>query len=308
MRRLFKVALERAAVGTGLASILLERTRPSVAILAYHNVLPAGSIPAGDQALHIDQDRFSEHLDRLVETHEIVPLSEVLQEPNAGDRPKAVITFDDAYVGALTVGLQEVTVRELPSTVFVAPELLGAEGFWWDVLAPGDGRPLSAAIRRTALGTCAGAQERVLEWAASKDLSRTPMSLHARPADADLLKHAAELPGVTIGSHTLGHPNLSALSLPRCREEISLGHDGVREALGGRGVLIDWLAYPYGMVSEAAVTAAGEVMTGATLVAGGLARRRGRPESHPLRLPRISVPRGLSTEGLSLRLAGLGNS
>ena len=292
-------------VGTGLSSVLLGRTRPSVAVLAYHNVLPAGHPPVGDLALHIDRARFAEHLDLLTETHEVVPLDEAFSEPADPARPRAVLTFDDAYVGALTVGLEEVTARGLPATVFVTPGRLGTEGFWWDILAPGDGEPLAAVVRRSALDVHAGEQDRVLSWAASEDLPRTSMPPEARPADHELLRRAAGRPGVTLGSHTWGHANLSVLPPERCRDEVERGHGGLREALGGRGVVIDWLAYPYGLESRAAVAAADEVVKRAVLVEGGLARRRGHPEPHPLRIPRISVPRGLSADGLSLRLAGL---
>lgn len=305
MRLLIKSALERVAVGTGLTSALLEWGQPSTAILAYHNVLPAGSTPSGDLALHVDQARFAEHLDRLTQTHDVVPLCDVFAEWDDSDRPKAVLTFDDAYVGALTVGLGEVTARSLPATVFVAPGLLGAEAFWWDTLASDDRKPLAPSIRHHALSEHAGEQDRVLQWATSENLSRASVGSLARPADLNLLRRAAELPGVTLGSHTWGHPNLSALAPQQCRAEVERGHVGLVDALEGRGRVINWLAYPYGLASDAAVTAAGKIMTGATLVTGGLARQRRRPEPHPLRLPRVSVPRGLSADGLSLRLAGM---
>jgi peptidoglycan/xylan/chitin deacetylase (PgdA/CDA1 family) len=292
------------AVRSGFASGRLRSGHPTAAILAYHNVLPDDAPPVGDVALHIGRRRFAAHLDRLVETHRVVPLHELHTAEDDG-RPLAVLTFDDAYRGALTVGLDEVAARGLPATVFVTPGHLGGEGFWWDLLAPGGGEPLADEVRTRALWSHDGNHEQVLAWAHDANVPRSALPPEARPADVSLLRQAARRPGVTLGSHTWGHVNLGALSADACHAEVERGHRGLADAVGAGATLIDWLAYPYGLHSPAAVEAAGRTVSGAVLVEGGLARWQGRWSPEPLRVPRISVPRGLSVDGLSLRLAGL---
>jgi hypothetical protein len=67
----------------------------------------------------------------------------------------------------------------------------------------------------------------------------------------------------------------------------------------------NWLAYPYGLVGDGAQRAAEMIFDGALLVAGGPSERDGRRVGFPYRVPRINVPRGLTIEGLAMRIAGL---
>jgi hypothetical protein len=70
-------------------------------------------------------------------------------------------------------------------------------------------------------------------------------------------------------------------------------------------VRVKWLAYPYGLWSQAAAAASRQVFDGATRVEGGLAMIRGRRLSDAHATARINVPRDLSVDGLRLRLANV---
>jgi peptidoglycan/xylan/chitin deacetylase (PgdA/CDA1 family) len=296
----WKRLAERIAVRSGLPTARHRLDAPSAVILAYHNVVPRGEAPRGDLSLHIDERDFEDHLDMLVESHDVVPLGELFREPQ-GKRPRAVVTFDDAYVGAITAGLDALAHRHIPATVFVAPGLLGSEGCWWDVLSPAD-RSLSPSVREHALKVLAGRHNAVLDWAVKEGLPRERLPEYARPATSAELASRAALTGIQLGAHTWSHPNLSALSYDECLTEMSTCWAWLSNV---SAVRVKWLAYPYGLWSQAAAAASRQVFDGATRVEGGLAMIRGRRLSDAHATARINVPRDLSVDGLRLRLANV---
>lgn len=296
-------AAEWLTSATGFTRTVARLRAPSTAILAYHDVVPAGEPLAGDASLHIDQRAFADQLDFLQEHARVAPLDDIVGDGDVSDRrPRVAITFDDAYRGALTAGLEELRARGLPATMFVPPGLLGTEAFWWDTLAPTGGGPLPAHVRDHALETLGGRQERVLEWAASEGLARCALPPYARPAGEEALLDAASYHGLTLGAHTWSHPNLARLPTEDIRAELARSKAWLAERAPR---YVDWLAYPYGLRTEEAVTLASEHFRAAVLVDGGLARVRGRASGVPHALPRINVPRGMTVEGLAMRLAGL---
>ena len=120
---ILKSTLESALLRSGLASLVRRSVRGRALVLAYHNVLPDGAAPVGERALHISQHCFAEQLDHIVKVADVVPLGNLFTPSSLDQRPRVVITFDDAYVGAVTVGVTELCQRGLPATIFVAPGL-----------------------------------------------------------------------------------------------------------------------------------------------------------------------------------------
>lgn len=303
LRDIVKKGLERGFIASGVARARIRRRASGTVILSYHNVVPTGEKPVGDVSLHIGQARFAEHLDRLRETHDVVALSDVRVGEVAEGRPRAVVTFDDAYRGAVTAGFEELNRRRLPGVVFVPPGCLGGEGFWWDRIAsPGTG--LGPEVRTHALEALGGRGDRVLAWAAEQGIRAAELPDHARPATRDELFAAARSGRFELGSHTWSHVNLAGVPLSEAEEEISRGHQWLEEVDGSIPV-VDWLAYPYGLYSDQVVVAAAERVAHAVRVDGGSAEVGGRWIADRHRLPRINVPAGLSPDGLVLRLAGL---
>jgi peptidoglycan/xylan/chitin deacetylase (PgdA/CDA1 family) len=285
----------------GVPAVLAGARRPSAVVLAYHNIVPTGEPPVGDVSLHVDQRAFARQLDFVSERLEIVPLPRLL-DPGASERSRAAITFDDAYLGTMTAGLEELRTRGLPATVFVPPGLLGSEGFWWDLLAPGGGRPLAPDLRRHALDALEGRQSRILDWASGQGLVRASLPPHACPADPATLLERARQDGISLGAHTWSHPNLAQTSLAVARDELERSRTWL-QARSDR--YIDWLAYPYGLRTDQVVAEAAGRFEGAVLVDGGLAQTRGQWLAPRHETPRLNVSRGLTLEGLALRLAGI---
>jgi peptidoglycan/xylan/chitin deacetylase (PgdA/CDA1 family) len=269
------------------------------AVLAYHNIVPDGAPPAGDRSLHLPVSGFARQLDLLVREYEVVPLERLLTEPsNRRSRPRVSITLDDAYHGALALGVPELCARRLPATLFVAPALLGRDGFWWDALAGPDG--LDPGFRRVALEACCGRDEPVRWRAAELGLTPSPPLPLTSPATVEELTVAAARPGITVASHGWDHANLTAIPLGELKRQLRLSLSWLRERFTAA---IPWLSYPYGLSSdlvEAQAAAAGYVA--ALRITGGA---WGPATASRHRLPRVNVPSGVSGGTFLLRAAGL---
>ena len=266
-------------------------------VLAYHDIVPRGQPhTGGDASLHLSQEDFARQLDILVESHTVVTLDSILDPNEHSRRPRAAITFDDAYQGALSAGVDELVKRGLAATIFVAPGLL-AEETWWDSL--GSRGLLSSETRDFALRELAGDRERVLSWA--RAAGAPALCSPYRLGNESEVLAAALQPGITLGAHTWSHRNLAALSAAELQRELV---QPLAWLTARAGALLSALTYPYGIASpavERAAAAAGYEM--AFRVDGGAFNRRLAPPRFAL--PRLNVPAGLSPDGFRLRLAGM---
>jgi len=285
----------------GPAHLLRSWYRGEVLVLAYHDVVPDDLPAPGERSLHLSRSAFAAQLDRLAASHEVISLDDVLRGGlAAGDRPRAVITFDDAYRGAVRHGLAETSRRGLPATVFVAPHYIGGASFWWDALAEGMGGELPAALRAELLETLGGAEAEIRGWAVREGWPVREPPPEARAATLEELEEAARLPGVTLGSHSWSHRNLARLTDTELRDELERPLRWLRERFDN---VIPWLSYPYGRTSPRVERAAAEAgYEGAVTVTAGWTTV---PPQRPLAVPRLNIPAGISPSGFTLQTAGL---
>jgi peptidoglycan/xylan/chitin deacetylase (PgdA/CDA1 family) len=266
-------------------------------ILAYHNVVADRDQGLGDTSLHLSLSNFMQQLD-LLEAHcQVLPLADLLAEPASTDRPRVAITFDDAYRGAVELAMPELARRGLPSTLFVAPGLLGRRSFWWDELA-GNAGGLAPELREHALEIWEGRHELVRPSGGRLEQGRgLPTSYGC--ASEEQVRHLHEFGPVTLSAHSWSHPNLTRIGPAALAEELTRSFEWLRAA---GGPILPVVAYPYGLASpEVAVAAEGSGYAAGLLVEGGWFNRR----SGPWQIPRFNVPAGLSEDGLILRLSGV---
>jgi peptidoglycan/xylan/chitin deacetylase (PgdA/CDA1 family) len=300
MKAAVKPAIETILLGTGVARLRRATLRSRAVVLAYHNVVPAGEPVCGDRSLHLPQAAFARQLDALLRTHDVVPLDVVLAPPRRADRPRAVITFDDAYRGAVTAGVAELVRRGLPATIFVAPSFVGGGTFWWDRLAAGRPDGLDPGFRDHALHVLRGRSDAVDTSARATGYRPQPLPSHAAVAAEDELRAAAAQPGIVLGSHSWSHSNLAALDAADLDDELERPLQWLRQRFER---VSDWISYPYGMSTpevEAAARRAG--YRGGLWVEGGWLAPGTRNE---FSLPRLNIPSSLSTRGFALRVSGL---
>jgi peptidoglycan/xylan/chitin deacetylase (PgdA/CDA1 family) len=286
MRSLLRGAVERVMCA------LPRRTRPGDRlILAYHNVVPADWAPRGDRSLHLPIDRFEEQLRLIREEAEIVPLMELLTTDAPTDR-RVAITFDDAYASALELGVGACVRASVPCTIFVAPGLLGRIPHW-DLAA--EARAWTTSDRERFLWQERGVPPGAEYVAPSCDTAALRIS------ESGQLRSLVGSPLISIGNHTMWHPNLGALSTQEAREEIGDADRWLRERFPTQYVPV--LAYPFGISAADTESACppGTVefalgVTGGWISAGTPPKRT--------QIPRWNVPAGISSEGFSLRLRG----
>jgi peptidoglycan/xylan/chitin deacetylase (PgdA/CDA1 family) len=299
LRKLVKTTAEAVLIGAGAGRIGRARFRTRTLVLAYHNIVPSGAAVRGDRSLHLAEDDFARQLDALRRTHQVVPLTALL-EPHDGRRPRVVITLDDAYHGAVTAGVAALARRGLPATIFVAPGLLDGATFWWDECAdPVLG--LAPDIRARALDELQGAGTRVRAALGGTAAELPP---HQGAASQAELEAAASVPGITLGSHTWSHPNLSTLGAGELRDELGPSLTWLREEFPD--ATVPWLSYPYGIHSAEVERAAAEAgYVGALRIDGGWLPKRSSGEADRFVVPRLNVPAGISLRGFRLRVEGV---
>jgi peptidoglycan/xylan/chitin deacetylase (PgdA/CDA1 family) len=261
-------------------------------ILAYHNVVPAGSSPVGDRSLHLPVDHFEDQLRVITTEADVVPLMDLLETEQPTAR-RVAITFDDAYATALTLGVGACVARRLPCTVFVAPSLLGLVPAW-DVLAEA-GRWSDAE------------RERFLWENHGLGLPDASLGNSAGPSDACRIATVAQLrdtcrrPGVTVGNHTLQHANLGALDTEAAGAQLAAAASWL--AAEAIGPTVPVVAYPYGIAPKApAASLTAAALRFGLAVRGGWWRQGGAVDTTAV--PRWNVPAGISTRGFAMRLRG----
>ena len=298
-----KRAVERVLVRAGVAGIAARRTGSRSLILAYHNVVPDRQSPVGDRSLHLPLQDFRQQLDALSSLCDVVALDDAFGPRASSGRPRVAITFDDAYRGAVTWGVEELAQRGMAATIFVAPGLLGDQTFWWDEAAAGSPEGLDPTYRDGALQRCRGEAPAVRHWLAGQSIDLRPdlVPPAARSARVEELAHAVALhPGLTLGAHSWSHPNLAALPDAALSDELRRPLEWLRASFPR--VTVPWLAYPYGLESPAVQQAAAAAdYTGGLRVSGGWLARGAQPS---FAVPRMNIPSGLSTEGFLLRVSG----
>ncbi|MEO9115206.1 MAG: polysaccharide deacetylase family protein [Gemmatimonadaceae bacterium] len=303
LRTSVKSAIESALVVSGGADVYRRRRSEQLLVLAYHDIVPTGAELAGDRSLHLPQVAFAEQLDALTRTHRVIPLRDALSPSTTHDqrdsRPCVAITFDDAYAGAVTVGVEELRSRALPATIFVTPSFLDGKTFWWDVLATATSG-LEDSLRERALTEARGLTDAVLALAHHSGLSTREMPAHARGASTAQLKAAMEFDGITLAAHTWNHPNLTALADADLMTELVRPMEWLKQ-FGDRA--LPMISYPYGLADRRVMDASHDAgYTAGFMIDGGWTTHDPRD---PLAIPRLNVPAGVSRDGFILRAAGL---
>lgn len=300
MNVLLKRSAEFLLVRSGLLRAARAHRRLDTLVLAYHNIVPRGETACGDGSLHLAQQQFGEQLDVLASTHTVVPLARMLEPHEPSRRPRVVITFDDAYQGALTAGLEELQRRSLPATFFIAPAFVGGRTFWWDELAAARGGVLSDRIRRYCIEELAGRHDDIVRWAAQAGFRAAVLPAHQAAATEAQLKRAASSAGVAFAAHSWSHPNLCAISEIELRHELSQALEWLQKRFAAT---VPWLSYPYGLSSSHTQSVARQAgYRGAFKIDGGWLPSA---PQQPFALARTNIPSGLSSRGFAILTSGL---
>lgn len=296
MRRVSKLTAERLLASPPARHLARRVRRGRCLILAYHNIT-AGRVEAGDRSLHLRFDEFRRQLDELSAV-QVLSLHQALGS-SGEDPPAVVLTFDDAYAGAVTWALPELLARGYPATVFVAPGILGRAAMWWDLLAGSTGG-VGTELRQRCLDELAGDHGVIMATASRLGWPVGEIREHFRIASEKELDAALIGDGITLGVHSWSHANLAATSGTALEEELVRPLEWL-QARWPRHTF-PWLAFPYGIpISEPSPLPQSGLGPGLLASGGWLTPAMGTDRP----LPRVTVPAGLSLAGFRARTMGL---
>jgi len=252
--------------------------KPGGAILTYHRIAPADSGPYG---ITTTPEHFAAHMEHLRRTCRPMSLTELAACTSSGTvPPRAVaVTFDDGYVDNLLHAKPVLDAWDIPATVFVATGYIGGEReFWWDELEqlllgvrelprrlelevsghlygfavadPAHREALLWELNTLLRGLPAEARNAALtairSWSQAVDRTREDR----RPMTAEELLRLSSDGRVTLGAHSVSHPDLSCLPVAVQRAEIRESRRSL-EALTGQ--LVAAHAHPFGFCNAETV-------------------------------------------------------
>jgi peptidoglycan/xylan/chitin deacetylase (PgdA/CDA1 family) len=152
------------------------------------------------------------------------------------------ITFDDGFANLIDHAIPVLAQHNFPATIFLVTDYCGGKNDW-----PGQSYDKASVLP-------------LMSWDQA----------------------AALPPAITIGAHTVNHPDLARLTADECERELRGSRDQIEQRIGRPA---PWLAYPYGSSSAQVQQIASrhfDLAVGTTL--GFL---RARP--NPMDLPRIDT-------------------
>lgn len=174
-------------------------------ILLYHRIADVKDDP---HLLTVSVRNFNDQIDWLSRNFQVIPLLKLVSQikSNALNSKAVCITFDDGYADNFYNALPILKKYEVPATIFVTSGMIGKKiPFYWDT-----------NTNKTSRGRALNKIE--------------------------LIKLAKE-PLIEIGSHTITHPNLSALSIIDQEKEITESNKKLEITIGQK---INGFSYPFG--------------------------------------------------------------
>jgi peptidoglycan/xylan/chitin deacetylase (PgdA/CDA1 family) len=248
----------------------LRAVRPSdrLAILRYHAICGAEGHAYASPSICISPEAFAQHARYLAANYSVVSLPDAVKciRTNRTLPPNAVaITFDDGYADNLAAA-RTLAAHGLTATFYITAGCVGGGQPFW----PAELRYLIAAITDERVSLSAVGTRLVLDLrtsdsrlAAIGTLTKTFKShpISVREALRDQLRARASrvtMPrvmltwdelremnalGMTIGSHTMTHPNLPNAGLTAARDELIASRMRLEEEMGSP---VTMFSYPNG--------------------------------------------------------------
>ena len=257
-----------------LAGVRAKKTRaPARAgargvVLLYHRIDATPDV----HGLVMSPDVFDAQLLWLHSHCHIVSVEDLLSGRGDELPERAVaLTFDDGYEDNLRIAAPLLQSHGIPAAFFLTTSgLTGAMEYWWDTLERallqgstpavldmhGAGIPLSFQtttpderqvahwrLHQRLVHASRSERQRAIDWVKAWSGVVAP---RARPLLADEVRQLAQLPGVSIGGHTVNH-----LSLPdTATSAVAEIGDCQAELRRITGQPVELFAYPYGAVDR----------------------------------------------------------
>jgi len=272
---------------------LLAHARGKAMILMYHRVLPRAELASAfvQPGMYVTPDTFERHLVFLRAHFDVLPLRDLLRRWQSGDWGTSArycaVTFDDGWLDNYRYAYPLLRDYAIPATIFLPTDLVGTDGSLWpDRLGQllqrrqrGSPDEWDAAIER-AKYLCEAERDDVIAALADEVGDDQPVRRLMNWAEVEELSHH----GISFGSHSMTHANLTRLGARALDRELRASLDALRARP------IDWvpvLAYPNGDHTPGVAAAARAAGYDAALTTRPGFERRQPPDL--FRLRRIGV-------------------
>lgn len=254
--------------GGGYAAVRTLAPSRQIAILRYHAICGAEGYHYADPYICITPANFEAHVRYLAAKYNVMRLEEAVDRMRAGaplPRNAVSITFDDGYADNLEAA-RTLNRYGVSATFFITADCLsGGQPFW-----PSEIRTLIPAVRDQVLHLSASGTDVQFPLAteaerrsAVRQITKLFKSntIPVRESLREQLRKAAGHPalsecmlrwdqlaemhrlGMTIGAHTLTHPNLPSAGLAAAREEIAGSKQRLERELA---IEVTQFSYPNG--------------------------------------------------------------
>lgn len=310
---------------------LLDRLSPAgprgrLLIFAYHGVFQQADPLFPDEP---DARTFALEMDIVSRYCQVMALPDAVRRLRDGTLPAraACITFDDGYENNLSVAMPILEARDMTATVFVTGDAVDRGIMWNDILietmrkagidagyaefdVPPDADPNLPAPERL-MRVVRHIRYQPLETRFDRAQTFYQRAVGGRPPRLMLtreqVRHIADR-GHDVGAHTLHHPILAGLPMPRAKEEIAGSYAWVREVTGRAP---QSFAYPNGVpgrdYTDEHAAAVGDAGFGlAVSMRHGAAGRISDPFQLPRYLPWAVRKRAFALRLMQLYAAGRG--
>lgn len=298
-----------------------------VTILCYHTLRPDDEPIDAWTAVRVSD--FVRQIEFLRAHYDIVSLDAAFEGKEAsGERPRAVITFDDGEVGLYDSLLPLVADLDLPVTLYIATgQIEAGRPYWFDEVMnalQADG-PFTVDLTAAGLGAWSvGPQRGAVRWAAISDILETLKGVPPaeRPAlAAAVVAQAPALSGtrfqplaplsvaqlqelarseqVTIAAHSHCHNLLDQMPATHVRESLARSRTLLE---GWTGRPVRHFAYPNGNHNRMVEAIVSDLGFASAVALDGCFWHRGMDR---FVLPRICIGRYDDLDRFKLRLAGI---
>jgi len=227
-----------------------------VIVLLYHRVC---EMQDDCQQLAVSPDNFNKQIEFLSQNYPVLRFEDDWSQTK---QTSFVITFDDGYSDNLYNALPILKKHSVPATFFVASENIqsGSE-FWWNQLeqiilnTKIDLDKLDLPFKEQGIirmqlalkGYSAQKRDEFIKQLAKQAKIELKTRAEYRPLTVEELKQMDANELVTIGSHTVNHPQLAALSQEEQKYEINTGKTQLETILGHP---VETFSYPFGNVDD----------------------------------------------------------
>lgn len=296
LRLMRRRAVVESAYRSGLSAAIGIRYGGIGSIFMFHHVVPEVSAHLNGD-LYVSARFLSEWLAALRKKDvDIISLSDAVERiRDPGARPSkrrfVAITLDDGYADNFTCALPIFEKFNAPFTLYVTTDLVERCGYlWWigleRLIAQNDAievAPMQKRFAASSLRDKKAALDSITDWVAVDIERRAPLlrqvfdlygvsvidATDVAGLSRDQLRALARHPLATIGGHTTGHRDLTALNKEQAYREISDNKLFLENLLH---IPIEHFAYPYGACSrrEAALAARAGFKTATTTRMGCL--------------------------------------